>query len=160
MFDRDGILRGMTAGLVAAGVMSAARLLAHRAGLIDRMVPQVVQERVAGEAGMIRPRGQAAQQLAAEAIHHGVSLTAGAVLGAATGKPGLPTGVGYGLAIWLVDVLGLMPALGVRRLGGRSVDAAAHAIFGAALALAMRELASQRRLQPAPTEIPVRRRVG
>ena len=53
-----------------------------------------------------------------------------------------------------------MPALGVRRLGGRAVDAAAHAIFGAVLAFAMRELASQPRLQPTPTAIPMGRRVG
>jgi hypothetical protein len=33
MRHRDGIATGMTAGLIAAGVMPAVRLLAHRAGL-------------------------------------------------------------------------------------------------------------------------------
>jgi hypothetical protein len=160
MRERGGVLRGLAAGLIAAGVMSAVRLLAHRAGLIARTVPQVVQERVAGEAGVELPGGVAGHQLAAEAIHHAVALSAGALLGAATARPGIATGVGYGLTIWLVDVVGLMPALRVQRVGGRAVDAAAHAIFGAVLAFAMRELAAQPRLRPAPTTIPLLRRVG
>jgi hypothetical protein len=160
MSSYGGVLRGMTAGLVAAGVMSAVRLLARRAGLIDRMVPQVLQERAAGAAGVDLPGGTAAHQLVAEAMHHGVSLAAGGVLGAVTTTPGLATGVAYGLAIWVVDALGLLPALRVQRVGGRAVDVVAHGLFGATLAFAMRELASQPRLDPKPAEIPVRRRVG
>jgi hypothetical protein len=160
MLERDGIVRGMTAGLIAAGVMSAVRLLAHRAGLIDRMVPQVLQERAAGETGIDLPGGDAAHQLAAEVIHHGVGLTAGGLLGAVRPTPATATGAAYGLAIWAVDVLGLMPALRVRRVGGHGVDAVAHAIFGVVLAFAMRELAAQPRLRAMPTEIPMLRRVG
>ena len=148
----------MTAGLVAAGVMSAVRLIAHRAGLIDRMVPQVLQERAAGAAGIDVPGS--AHQLAAEALHHGVSLAAGAALGALTATPSVRIGVVYGLAIWVVDALGLLPALRVQRVGGRGVDAVAHGIFGAALAFAMRELASQRRLTPKPAAVPLRAHVG
>lgn len=150
----------MAAGLVAAGVMSTVRLLAHRAGLIDRMVPQILQERAAGAAGLDVPGGSAGHQLAAEAIHHGVSLAAGGALGAVTATPGFAAGVAYGLAIWAVDALGLLPALRVRRVGGRTVDLIAHGLFGATVAFAMRELASQPRLEPEPSVIPLRRRVG
>ena len=155
----EGVLHGMAAGLVAAGVMSTVRLLAHRAGLIDRMVPQILQERAAGAAGL-DPGGSAGHQLAAEAIHHGVSLAAGGALGAVTATPGFAAGVAYGLAIWAVDALGLLPALRVRRVGGRTVDLIAHGLFGATVAFAMRELASQPRLEPEPSVIPLRRRVG
>lgn len=160
MRERGGVLRGMTAGLIAAGVMSAARLVAHRAGLIERMVPQVLQERVAGTTGIDLPGGQSGHQLAAEVIHHAVSLSFGGLLGAVSARPGLATGVAYGLAIWAIDALGLLPVLRVDRVGGRAVDAAAHGIFGATLALAMRELAAQPRLLPVPSAIPLRRRVG
>lgn len=160
MGQRDGILRGMTAGFIAAGVMSAVRLAAHRAGLIERMVPQVLQERVAGAAGIHLPGGTAAHQLAAEVIHHAVSGAFGALLGAAAPRPRLVTGIGYGLAIWGIDALGLMPALRIDRVGGRTVDAAAHTVFGAVLALAMHELAAQPRLRSVPAAIPLRRRVG
>jgi hypothetical protein len=156
----EGVLHGMTAGLVAAGVMSTARLLAHRAGLIDRMVPQVLQERVAGAAGLDVPGGSAGHQLAAEAIHHGVSLAAGGALGAVTATPGFAAGVVYGLAIWAVDALGLLPALRVQRVGGRTVDLIAHGLFGATVAFAMRALASQPRLAAEPSVIPLRHRVG
>jgi len=160
MGQRDGILQGMTAGFIAAGVMSAARLVAHRARLIERMVPQVLQERVAGSAGVHLPGGKAGHQLAAEVIHHGVSVTFGGLLGAATSRPRLLTGIGYGLAIWGIDALGLMPALKIDRVGGRAVDAAAHTIFGAVLAFAMHELAAQPRLQSVPAAVPRRHRVG
>jgi hypothetical protein len=160
MRERGGVLRGMAAGLIAAGVMSAARLVAHRAGLIERMVPQVLQERVAGATGIDLPGGQSGHQLAAEVIHHAVSLSFGGLLGAVSARPGLAIGVAYGLAIWAVDTLGLLPVLRVDRVGGRAVDAAAHGIFGATLALAMRELAEQPRLLPVPSAIPLRRRVG
>jgi hypothetical protein len=157
---RDGVLRGMTAGFIAAGVMSAVRLVAHRAGLIERMVPQVLQERVAGTSGVHLPGGTAGHQLAAEAIHHAVSGVFGALLGAAAPRPRLLTGIGYGLAIWGIDALGLMPALRIDRVGGRVVDAAAHTVFGAVLALSMQELAAQPRLSSVPAAIPLRRRVG
>jgi|RhiMetdeSRZDD1v2_1073273.scaffolds.fasta_scaffold42556_2 hypothetical protein len=156
----EGVLHGMAAGLVAAGVMSTVRLLAHRAGLIDRMVPQILQERAAGAAGLDVPGGSAGHQLAAEAIHHGVSLAAGGALGAVTATPGFAAGVAYGLAIWAIDVLGLLPALRVQRVAGRTVDLIAHGLFGATVAFAMRELASQPRLEPEPSVIPLRRRVG
>ena len=160
MRGQDGVLTGITAGVIAAGVMSAARLLAHRAGLIDRMVPQVLQERAAGAAGVDVPGGTAGHQLVAEVVHHAVGAAAGGVLGAVTARPGVATGVGYGLAIWIVDALGLLPALRVERVGGRAVDAVAHGVFGATLAFAMRELAAQPRMEPEPAAIPLRRRVG
>lgn len=160
MLNREGMLRGMAAGLVAAGVMSAARLLARRTGLIDRMVPQVVEERLAGAAGARMPGSAAGHQLAAEAIHQAVGITAGGLLGGVTPKPGLAVGVGYGLGIWLVDVFGLMPALRVGRLGGTAVDAVAHAIFGVVLAFAMQQLAEQPRQWPVPRAVPLPRRVG
>lgn len=150
----------MAAGLIAAGVMSALRLLAHRAGLIDRTVPQVLQERAAGAAGVDPPGSGAAHQLAAEAIHYAVSVAAGGALGVVSARPTLATGVAYGLAIWAIDVLGLLPALNVRRVGGRTVDAVAHALFGVTVAFAMRELAAQPRLEPTPAAVPLRRRVG
>jgi hypothetical protein len=87
-------------------------------------------------------------------------MATGGLLGGVTTRPSLAAGVGYGLLIWIVDVVGLLPALRVERVGGRAVDAVAHGIFGATLAFAMRELAGQRRMDPKPAAIPLRRRVG
>ncbi|HEX3177715.1 MAG TPA: hypothetical protein VHZ49_13630 [Methylomirabilota bacterium] len=160
MINRDGILRGLTAGVVAAGVMSAARLLAHRAGLLRQTVPQVVHERVAGETGFSVLGRTPGHQLAAELMHHGVGAVAGGALGAVAPRPGAVTGLGYGFLVWLADHYVVLPALAVKRGRGRAVDVAAHLVFGAVLAFAMRELARQPRLQPTPTEIPLLRHVG
>ncbi len=74
MRERGGVLRGMTAGLIAAGVMSAVRLLAHRAGLIERMVPQVLQERAAGASGIDLPGGEVAAQPRLEPVPTAIPL--------------------------------------------------------------------------------------
>jgi hypothetical protein len=151
----------MAAGLVGAGVMSALRLLAHRAGLIDRMVPQVLQERAAGEAGVRPPGGSAGHQLAAEVVHHVVGGVAGGALGAIAGRMSpLAGGLTLGLGLLAVDDLVLMPALGVRRAGGRLVDTVAHVLYGLVVALAIRELSSQSRLTSSPAGIPRISRVG
>jgi hypothetical protein len=55
-------------------------------------------------------------------------------------------------------MLGLIPALRVVRVGGHLVDGAAHTLYGAMVALAINELAAQRR---APIARALRlRRVG
>jgi hypothetical protein len=151
----------MTAGLVAAGVMSALRLGAHRAGLIDRAVPQVLQERAAGALGVTPPGGSAGHQLAAEIAHHAVSMAGGAVLGGLSGRrPPLLGGLALGIALLALDDLVLMPALGVRRIGGRAVDAVAHVVYGGVVAYAARELAAQARLTASPPRRPRIYRVG
>jgi hypothetical protein len=159
--DGRGALRGVAAGLVGAGVMSALRLLAHRAGWIDRMVPQVLQERAAGEAGVRVPGGSAGHQLAAEVVHHAVAAIGGGTLGALAGRASPVTaGVALGLALLALDDLVLMPALGIRRSGGRVVDAVAHVVYGLVVAAAIRELSSQSRLVSSPTAVPRISRVG
>ena len=47
-----------------------------------------------------------------------MSVAFGGLLGAATSRPRLFTGIGYGLAIWGIDTLGLLPALRIDRVGG------------------------------------------
>lgn len=158
---RDAMLRGMTAGLVGAGVMSLVRLVAHRAGLIDRLIPQVLQERMTGAAGVEPVGGSAGHQLAAEIVHHGVAVAAGLAFGALAGRQaGVTAGLAFGLSIWAVDALGLLPALRVQRVGGGAVDVAAHAVFGAVLGLASRELGAQAPLRAEPARGTVARRVG
>ena len=48
MNDRGAWWRGVTAGVIAAGAMSAVRLGAHRIGLIHRMVPQELHAGITG----------------------------------------------------------------------------------------------------------------
>jgi hypothetical protein len=56
----------------------------------------------------------------------------------------------------VVDVGALILALRVVRLGGHAVDFVAHALYGAMVALAVGELAGQRRT-PRPRAVRLRR---
>jgi hypothetical protein len=156
MIDRGAVWRGLTAGFVASGAMSLLRLGAHRAGLIDRMVPQELHTDVTG----VDPSADTpAHQFGAELMHHAVGALAAAAFAAMTPKrPHAAHGVALGLALWAIDVLALIPALRVVRVGGHAVDGVAHALYGAMVALAIGELAEQRR---APIARALRlRRVG
>ena len=73
-------------------------------------------------------------------------------------SPSAAHGVALGLALWVIDVGALIPALRVVRVGGHAVDFAAHALYGAIVAFAVAELAGQRKT---PRSRAVRlRRVG
>ncbi len=143
MIDRRAVWRGLTAGFVASGAMSLVRLGAHRAGLIERMVPQELHTEVVG----VDPSSdEPAHQFGAELLHHAVGSVAAAAFAAlAPRRPRAVHGVALGLALWAIDVLALIPTLRVVRLGGHAVDGAAHALYGAMVALAISELAEQRR---------------
>ena len=154
MPDTGAIWRGLTAGFVASGAMSVLRLAAHRAGLIERMVPQELHAEVTG----IDPSADTpAHQFGAELLHHAVgALAAGLFAALAPRRPRASHGVALGLALWAVDVGALIPALRVVRVGGHAVDFAAHALYGAMVALAVSELAEQRRT-PKPRALRLRR---
>jgi hypothetical protein len=143
VIDRRAVWRGLTAGFVASGAMSLLRLGAHRGGLIERMVPQELHTEVIG----VDPSAdEPMHQFGAELLHHAVgSLAAAAFAALAPRQPRALHGVAFGLALWAVDVLALIPALRVVRLGGHVVDGAAHALYGAMVSLAISELAEQRR---------------
>ena len=152
--ETDAIWRGLTAGFVASGAMSVARLGAHRAGLIERMVPQELHADVTG----VDPSADTpAHQFGAELLHHAVgALAAGAFAALAPRRPRAAHGVALGLALWVIDVGALIPSLRVVRVGGHAVDFAAHALYGAMVALAVGELAEQRRA-PRPRAMRLRR---
>ena len=142
MMDRGALWRGATAGFVAAGAMSMLRLGAHRLGLIDRMVPQELHADLTGiDPSADRPD----HQFAAELLHHAVGAAGGALMAAvAPRRPRITHGLALGLGLWAVDVIALLPALRVARVGGHLVDFVAHALYGAMVAVGAGELATQR----------------
>jgi hypothetical protein len=143
VIDRGAVWRGLTAGFVAAGAMSVLRYGAHRAGLIERMVPQELHTDVTG----VDPSAQTpAHQFGAELLHHAVgALGAAAFAGLERRRPHALHGIAFGLALWVIDVLALIPTLRVVRAGGHAIDFVAHALYGAIVALTIGELAAQRR---------------
>jgi hypothetical protein len=156
------------AGVAGANCMSVLRMLARRAGVIDKTSPQVTREWASQTTGVRPPGGQLGRHLANEALHLGYSAAAGALWGALCRRRQgtVAAATGFGLAVWAVSLLGAAPLLGIARAPWRTGAAAnavnilSHAVYGAVLGLVTEEL--QRQPIPALTSEPERRaaRVG
>lgn len=144
-------MQGGVAGVIAASCMTVVRMAAHRAGLIDRMVPQAVQEGIERRAGARPPRG--GSRVADQALHLGYGAAMGAVYGAFVDRPHRAPRIGrslaYGMAQWAFGAGVMLPALGVARplwrrsLTENAVDLAAHLTYGAVTAFVSGEFARQ-----------------
>ena len=75
------VLAGAVGGLYGAAAMSVLRLGLHRAGLIDKMVPQAVEEWISDRLNIDPPGGTAGHHVADQLLH----LAYGAGLGALGG---------------------------------------------------------------------------
>ena len=104
--------------------MSVLRLGLHRAGLIDKMVPQAVEEWISDRLNIDPPGGTAGHHVADQLLH----LAYGAGLGALGGpmvsgrqtRGGLWRGAAFGLASWAFGMLVLVPSLRVARPAWRA----------------------------------------
>jgi hypothetical protein len=144
-------MQGGVAGVIAASCMTVVRMAAHRAGLIDRMVPQAVQEGIERRAGARPSRG--GSRIAEQTLHLGYGAAFGAVYGAFVDRPRRAPRVGrsllYGLAHWAFGAGVLLPSLGVARpiwrrsLAENAVDLAAHLTYGGVTAFVSGEFARQ-----------------
>lgn len=142
------LLTGAVAGAVAAHPMTVLRLAARRAGWIDRMVPQAVEESLMGDVDAPPLTHHALDQ----ALHTGMGAALGALDGALWRATALPTaarGALLGGGSFLFSTLVLLPGLGAGRSLWRSdareiaVNLAAHLLFGLSAALVNEELAGQ-----------------
>jgi hypothetical protein len=156
-------LFGAVAGAVGANCMTAIRLSARRAGLIDRTVPQAMEDWLSRELDLDLPGGAAGHTLLDQLLHVAYGAGLGAVFGFAAAGAGRGTflrGTALGLATFLVGRFALMPLLEEVRPSGRAtraehaVDLLAHLAFGWITAVASEELARQ---HPRPLPRPYRR---
>jgi hypothetical protein len=150
---RAALLGGL-GGVAGAETMSVVRLAAHRAGLIEKTVPQAVEEWAADRAEVEPPGGKVGHQVAQELLHVGYGLAWGAAYGSLlASRPDrrrpLLWGAGFGALLWALGLLGLLPALGVARPAHRAdraenaVNVTAHVLYGVAVQLLAEELGRQ-----------------
>jgi hypothetical protein len=125
--------------------MTVARMLAHRAKLIDQMVPQALEVWLKHELAVslaALPSQRALHHVAHQLLRLGYGAGAGAVHGLALGKgPASATKVvGYGEAVWAFCYFFLLPALKIMRPEWRAkpveiaVNLGAHLLYSGALA--------------------------
>ncbi|MBF5045963.1 hypothetical protein FGE12_26360 [Aggregicoccus sp. 17bor-14] len=149
---------GALAGAVGAACMTALRMGAHRAGLIQKQVPQVVEEWMVHRSGRAPRGGPAGHQAASQLVHlgYGAAWAAAFALGQRGGRSRAPLlrGALFGAAQWAFGFFVLMPALGVTRPAWRQrprelgVNLSAHLLYGAVTALVSEEMQQQRQRTP------------
>ncbi len=160
------LLSGALAGFAATVPMTAVMLSLHRA-LPARerypLPPRRVTVRAARKARVAHQLDEDDRTAATYAAHFGYGTGTGAIYGAlvAPRVPGHPVvkGTAFGLAVWALSYLGLLPALGLhppatREPAGRNATMLfAHVVWGSVLGALTeplnRRVANARRLRPA-----------
>src|SRR5579885_2143829 len=146
--DVRAALQGMGGGALGTAMMSALMLAAHKAGLMGRLPPERITQRLFFR-GFRRARRQNEKDMLAGALHVGFGVAAGSLFGVArlhlfarAGPLALGAlGIGYGTVIWFVSYMGWVPALGLMppaqrdRPDRQTVMVLAHWLFGATLGL-------------------------
>lgn len=146
----------MLAGLIGAGAMGLVRMAARRAGVIDKTVPEHLEETMSSRAGVAPPGGSLGHELTAHALHEGYGLACGALYAAIGGgrRPNaVRDGLALGLVVWAVSLFPLAAIVKLPRPPWRASTAenvtnlAAHLVYGVATALATEDLRHQPRLR-------------
>ena len=149
------LIHGALAGALGAAGMTVLRLLAHRAGWIEAMVPQAVEVWVKDRSSLTRPRAPATHHVADQLLHIGYGGFWGSVYGFAAGTRASPArALAFGSAIWALGSMVLFPTLKIARPPWRSaprdelINVSAHALYGAITVYMLEELESQAHDQP------------
>jgi hypothetical protein len=146
------LVYGALSGSVAAACMTVVRSAARRRGMIEKTVPQVVEESLAHRAGLGRNTHPVLHHLIDQAMHTGYGAALGVGYALVTrGRPGslAARALGYGAATWLFGSWLLLPLMRAKQAPWKKgpaenvVDVVAHLVFGAATALVTEELSSQ-----------------
>jgi hypothetical protein len=156
---RSFFVHGVLAGALGAATMTVLRMLAHRAGWIEAMVPQAVEVWAKNESSLPWPRRVESHHVADQLLHLGYGGVAGgafALLARAGDKreaePSLA--VELGTALWVFGSFVLFPALKIARPPWRAapreelVNLGAHLVYGAVTVYLLDEFERQKRTEP------------
>jgi hypothetical protein len=144
----DAAARGMAAGVVATGAMTAVMFLAQRAGFMGEMPPTKITR------GLLRRSGlgtaDEAETAASAVAHFAFGAVAGGLFAEGLSYAGrrdaaVPLGLIYGAGVWAfsysvpIPALHLMPPPPRDRPGRPQSMLAAHLVYGAILGLLLRK---------------------
>lgn len=141
------LLSGAFAGTVATAPMTAFMTRAHRLLPPEEktpLPPAEITAKVTEEVGLRPHLDRDERRLATLLAHYGYGAACGALYAALAPRSEeapVRRGVGFGLAVWAVSYLGLLPALGLLPPATKhparrnALMIAAHVVFGAALGL-------------------------
>jgi hypothetical protein len=164
-------IQGALSGSLAAACMTVIRMSARRRGIIEKTVPQAVEELLARRTGLGRGAHPVLHHLVDQAMHIAYGATLG-VAYAAVARPRrrsrnvVARGLAYGAATWVFGSWLLLPLVKAKqgpwrkRPSENAVDLLAHLAFGAATAIVAEELAAQPNRGPSSDWLRAATRVG
>lgn len=150
----DRLIHGALAGIDGAATMTVLRMLAHRLGLVDEMVPQKVEHWARRVTGVGEARVPALHRVLDTALHFAYGASWGALYGALFGgrrRSHAVSALGFGAALWGFGMLVLFPALGIGRPAWRSrprenaVNLAVHFVYAEVTGFLVDEFGRQSR---------------
>jgi hypothetical protein len=145
------LLLGGIAGFVGTMAMTSAMRRLHQRLPEEESYPLTPREIIDATAEKAEvPLGSEAAKDVTTAAHFGYGAACGSLLGAAAPRMGPLTGAAAGVGVWLSSYLGWLPAAGILkpatdhppRRNGLMIGV--HLVWGAATALAFRELVLMR----------------
>lgn len=171
---RAKAIYGALGGVIGAACMTVLRTVAQRRGLIDKSVPQAVEEWLASRSRRSWSPSPAVHHVVDQLLHLGYGGALGAAYGVIAGDrrrhgrrhSTVGRGGALGVATWLFGSWLVLPLLDVKRAPWRAslpesaIDLAAHLVFGQATALLADELARQTDHLPSPDALRLWSRVG
>ena len=132
--------------------MTVVRMTARRGGIIEKTVPQAVEEWIAARLPGSEKATPVVHHVADQLMHVGYGAMLGGIYGL-TVRRRTPTallrGAGYGLAAWIAGSWIALPLMGAKGAPWKKppaqnlVDLLAHLVFGTATAIVSEELAVQ-----------------
>lgn len=152
----ERIWKGFLAGMSATAPMTVVMMVIHRLLPTEEQYPlppyEVTQEAIRDAGGKARDDQETAEL--ATLAHFGFGGGAGALYGLLSGLVSLPavaTGALYGLLVWAVNYLGVLPAVGLYRApdyepaGRHAMMVAAHLVWGVVLGWLLGRMAGDER---------------
>jgi hypothetical protein len=144
---------GGLGGAIGAACMTVVRMAARRAGVIDKTVPQVMEEWASRRTGIEPPGGAAGHHVADHLLHLGFGLVMGVTYGLLFGRrrrgPIVRPGAAFGTGVWLFGSGVLLPLLGAgkpfwrAKAAENAINLSSHLLFGVVAATLTDELAAQ-----------------
>jgi hypothetical protein len=153
---RSFLTHGALAGALGAATMTVLRMMAHRAGWIEAMVPQAVEVWAKDEAKLPWPKRVENHHVADQLLHLGYGGAAGSAyaLTRAARHAAPSHALELGTALWVLGSFVLFPMLKIARPPWRArpreelVNLAAHLLYGAVTVYLLDEFERQKRTEP------------
>jgi len=146
------VLFGAIAGALGAACMTVIRMTARRRGIIEKTVPQAVEEWLVARLPGAEKAPPVVHHVADELMHLGYGAALGGIYGLTVRRrtrTAMLRGAGYGLAAWIAGSWIALPLMGAKGASWKKppaenlVDLLAHLAFGTATAIVSEEMAVQ-----------------